>query len=156
MTKPKKKELPDYTLLSDMIENSYKYTLWEHDICTDKEMYKPGSYMMFQFNVTSAKHEVANKLSKFYEAIKHLSNEHVILTYSCQEHGLVTKKVYKVNEVEIYIFDLEKSKETLTEMMRYYKIMCSSVKPMVSMDINMSLIDKSNFNSALDIVRIMK
>lgn len=156
MTKPKKKELPDYTLLSDMIEDSYKYTLWEHDICTDKEMYKPGSYLMFQLNVSSMDDKTAYKMPKFYEAVKHLSNEYVSLKFSYEEQGLVTRKVYKISELEIYIFDLERCKENLTEIMRYYKIICASVKPLMTMDINMSLIDKTNFNSALDIVRIMK
>ena len=156
MTKPKKKELPDYTLLSDILEESYKYTVWEHDICTDKEMYVPGSYMMFQLNVSSMDDKTAYKMPKFYEAVKHLSNEFVSLKFSYEEQGLVTRKVYKISELEIYIFDLERCKESLTEMMRYFKIICASVKPLMTMDVNMSLIDKSNFNSALDIVRIMK
>ena len=156
MAKPKKKERPDYTILIDELESSYKYTLWEHDICLDKEMYQPGTYIMFQLNVSSMDDKTAYKMPKFYEAVKHLSNEFVSLKFSYEEQGLVTRKVYKISELEIYIFDLEGCKESLTEMMRYFKIICASVKPLMTMDVNMSLIDKSNFNSALDIVRIMK
>ncbi len=156
MSKTSKKELPDYNLLIDELDSSYKYTLWEHDVCINKEMYKPGSYMMFQLNVTS-KHEcVAQKLTKFYENVKHLCNDSLHLEFSYEKHGMVTGEKYNISELEIYVYDLDKCKVNLIEMMRYYKILCSSVTPLITVDINRSLIDKENFNSSLDIIRILK
>lgn len=156
MTNPKKKELPDYTILIDELESSYKYTLWEHDICLNTEMYRPGTFIMFQLDVSPKDECDTKKLAKFYEAVKRFSNEYVNLKSSYEAHGLKTGNRYKISELEIYIYDLDKGKETLSEMMRYYKVICSSVKPMITIDINRCLIDKSNFNSALDIVRIVK
>ena len=150
------KGLPDYTLIVDELESSMKYTVWEHDICVNSEMYVPNTILMFQLNVTSKNESLPKKLKKFYDSVKHLSCESLGVQASFESHGLTTGKMYHIAEVEIYVNDLELSKPILKEVMRHYKLLCSYITPMMTIDINMSKINNSNLEKALDIASIVK
>lgn len=83
-------------------------------------MCNSGVFLQFQIDVVSINTHNAKKIVKFYNAVKHLSNDGIALKHSYEEHGLVTGKQYRISKLEIFIYHLDVCKENLSKMMNYY------------------------------------
>lgn len=152
--------LPDYDEITDIIKGTDKFRVVEIDVCSEKEMYIIEAYMMFSLFISSRDISPCKKIQKFYNAIKHIldGNEHLVLMKeSFSEYGFKMSGSMLYNaEVEIYIMDIDNSHNIFREIMRNYKILCSGVRPMLTVDVNMTKIRKHNFENALEVARIVK
>lgn len=152
----------DYNKLTDPIENSRHFTFWESDVCPPDEMYDPNSIFMLSLFLSTPHESKRDKMVKFYEASKTILEGKEDIVYvkgNVKDSGIPSiGKVRFISEIEFYVMncDTEYSLDILKEIMRHFKILCGSFKPMALIDINIDAVTFSNFTHIIDLVEVFK
>ena len=153
----------DLTPIESHFENRC-YSVTEYTLSLKDEMYDPASYAMVEFYfVTSMKHpSKIKKIKDFIDIInlhKLNSNGGFKVQIDTSEYGFLrySPDSYKYSfTIEFNIYDLDVDFESLRKIFRFYKVRCTSLRPMIIFDINVSLLTPENFPTLTEILKIFQ